>query len=365
MPDDSAGEKTEEATTKRKEREREQGRVARSQDIGAASVLLAAMIFLRLGGHGIYDWLSHGASRLIREDMPNLPVPEGIEVCGYAYVWMKLAIMAMAPFLAVVFLAALVVGFAQAGFTLSAQPLVPDINKINPINGFQRIFSLKGFVMLAMNMAKLALVVTIAYYGIRAVLPFLGGLAKLMPKQIFSYSAIEVVTLGLELASILFLLAVADLCYQVYQHNQDMRMTKQEVKQEMKEMEGDPQIRARRRQIQRQMAKQRMMHEVPNAEVVIRNPTHYAVAIKFEPHMSAPIVVAKGVDHLAMKIIEIAIKHGVPCWQDPPLARKLYKIELGDTIPPELFKALAEVLAHVMKNDKRAKYERDLSGSAA
>jgi len=214
------------------------------------------------------------------------------------------------------------------------------------------------------NLAKLLIVMAIAYLSLRVELPNARVLSVLAPSSMLTHSAYAVIDLGLRLAILFFILGLADMGYQFYQHSQDMRMTKQEIREELKETEGDPHIRARRRQIQRQMAMQRMMQEVPQAEVVVRNPTHYAVAIQYKPDMEAPVVVAKGTDRVALRIVEIAIKNGVAVWQAPALARQLHKVGIGDMIPPALFPALAEVLSHVLKGEKLAQHRRAMGQAA-
>jgi len=243
----------------------------------------------------------------------------------------------------------------QVGFLLSAEGLVPDLNRLNPVSGFERMFNLRAFVTLLMSFAKLIIVVAVAYYTLRSAMPGAARLMLMDPGAIFMCGAQAVIELATRLAMVLFLLGLADFGYQYYQYNEDIRMTKQEVKEEHKDLEGDPQIRARRRQIQRQLA------EVPQAEVVVRNPTHFSVALKYKPDMSAPKVVAKGADKLAMKINELAIKHGVPVWRQPALARQLFKVEIGEAVPPALFPAVAEVLAHVLRGEKRAEFMRQLN----
>ena len=365
MPaDEAAGDRTEEATPRRRQRMRERGRVAKSRDLAAAVVLLGGMVMLRFGGETILGRLEATTARVIQQDMGSLLVPEDNEIVPHVYDWMIQTGIAVGPFLIGVLAIALAANLMQTGFLFSTHPLGPDLNKLNPVNGLKRIVSLKSLMTLAMNFGKLLIVAGVAYLTLQDELPAAQVLATLEPCAIVAHTAYAVVHFGLVLSLLFLILGLIDMAYQFYQHNQDIRMTRQEVKEEMKETEGDPQVRARRRQIQRQMAMQRMMQEVPEAEVVVRNPTHYAVAVQFKPDMAAPLVVAKGTDRVAMKIIEIALKNSVPVWQAPSLARQLYKIEIGDEIPPALFPALAEILSYVLKGEKLAQYRRALESAA-
>lgn len=364
MAEESSGERTEEPTYRKRERMREEGRVAHSRELAAAAVLLGGMILLRWGGGTLGDRLSLLFVRLLGTDLGELAVPQGVEIVPYVHLWLVRMIEILGPFLLGVFLIALLINLAQVGFLFAPVRIAPNWENIHPVRGLMRIFSLRTAIMMVMHLLKLAAILVVVYVDFAVELPRAIGLAELLPAAQLHYGALSVVNLGLHIAIVLFLLAVLDALYQNYQHLVENRMTKQEVKEELKEMEGDPQIRQRRRAIQRQLAMQRMMQEIPKAEVVVRNPTHYAVAVRYKPEDTAPIVVAKGMDLLALRMIEIAIRHGVPTWQDPPLARQLFKVEVGSTIPPALFQALAQVLAHVLKGEKLAAYQRRMSGSA-
>ena len=366
MPaDESAGDRTEDATPHRRRKERERGNVAKSKDLTAASILLGGMALLKYGGGNIFRWLYSGTARWIGQDMGTRTVPAGNEIIPYAMEGLTWIAYGAVPFVISIFVIALAASFLQVGFLFSWDPLAPDLSRINPVNGAKRMFGLRGMMTLVFNLFKLAIVGVISYLTLLREIPQATHLAVMEPAQILYQCSHSVVDLGMRLAMVFFILGIMDYAYQRYQHSEDMRMTKQEVKEEMKEYEGDPQIRARRRQLQRQLAMQRMMQEVPQAEVVVRNPTHYAVAIRFKPDMDAPVVVAKGTDHLALRIIKIATKNGVPTWQAPPLARQLYRVDLGAEVPAALFPALAEVLAHVLRGEKLAQYRKAMQGGAA
>ncbi|MBN2713106.1 MAG: flagellar biosynthesis protein FlhB [Planctomycetes bacterium] len=366
MPgDESAGERTEEATPRRRQKERERGRVAKSRDLSAALVLLGGMLLLKYGGHVMFSNIFAGTKNCIGEFMGSKLTPERLEIGPYFLEWLYWTVLCAGPFIGGIMLVALAVNYGQTGLIFSWEPLTPDLNKLNPVNGVKRLFGLRSWMTLVFNCMKLMCVVAVAYMTIKSELPKAILLTSADPGPIFWQGTDSVATMGIRLALLFLVLGIFDFGYQIYQFNQDMMMTKQEVKEEYKEMDGDPQIKAKRRQIQRQLAMQRMMQEVPQAEVVVRNPTHFAVAIKYKPDMPAPIVVAKGADHVAKRIIDLAIKNNVPVWQAPSLARQLFKVELEDQIPAALFPALAEVLSHVLKGDKLAQYRRALKNAAA
>jgi len=366
MPEDTAGDKTEDATPRRLEREREQGRTARSRDLPAAIVLLGAMLLLRYGSGIWFDEIRSGTERILLEEFGHRPIPSDNEITPLALGWMVWTARLILPFTGALLVIGVIACVMQSGLLFSWEPLMPDLNKLNPISGAAKLFSIRNVVMLGMNLLKIVIVLAITWWTLRIDLP--GALALLdeAPGQMLHHSGMAIATLGLRLAILFLILGILDYGYQWYQFHEDLRMTKQEVKEEYKEVEGDPQIRGRRRQIQRQLAMQRMMQEVPKAEVVVRNPTHVAVAIRYTPEMASPVVVAKGLDRMAERILDLARQHGVPTWRSPALARSLYRqVEIGDPVPPELFPALAEILAHVLQGEKRAQYLRRTGQAAA
>ncbi len=364
MPDESSGDRTEEATEFRKRKARERGQVAKSRDLAAAAVLLGGMVMLRFGWLEIYRWLAGSMQRFIGHDLGRIPAPTGLEILPHARLWLLYLAWAVAPFAIGCFLVALLINWLQVGFLFSTHPVTPDWNRINPARGLQRLVSARSAMGVAMNLGKIAIVLAVAWSVLGTVIPAAGVFASLEPGAMVAEGALRVSELGIKMAMTLFALGILDFGFQRWQMNRDLRMTKQEVKQELKEEVGDPQIRARRQQIQRQMAMQRMMAAVPESEVVIRNPTHYAVALRYAPEMAVPEVVAKGADHMALRIIRIARQHEVPVWQQPWLARQLYRLEVGDPIPAALFPAVAEVLAHVLKGERLAAYRRAMEEAA-
>jgi len=236
----------------------------------------------------------------------------------------------------------------QIGWLFTTQPLSPDFTKLDPIKGLGRMFSMKSLVDLVKSILKITLIGWVAYATVLN--HFEEALILVdtsITETVFYLGRVATLILA-KVCGILILIAAIDFLYTRYEMEEKMKMTKQEVKEEFKEMEGDPYIKSQIRQIQQEMARRRMMAEVPGADVVVTNPTHFAVAIKYDSlSMDSPVVIAKGADHVAMRIREIARENNVPLIENPPVARLLHKLDLGAAIPEELFKAVAEILAHV------------------
>ncbi len=364
MAEESAAERTEEATERKRQQSRERGQLPKSKDLSAAIVVFVAVVFLRYGGGMMAGELMGAASALI-EQATTSPLPHDREVLAHVPLWVSMFLQVIAPFMAVLFVAALVAGFGQVGFVLSAEAVNIKWGKLNPVEGAKRMFKLRSLMTLLMSMGKVALVLAVAWPFFRAELFAVPALSELSSAQIVTHMTQACLDLMLRIAAILLILALLDLWYQRYQWEQDLRMTKQEVKEEMRDTEGDPHVRSRRRQIQRQMAMQRMMSEVPDADVVVKNPTHYAVALRYDPQKAAePFIVAKGMNNVALRIIKLAIEHGVPVKYEPKLARELHKLEIGDLIPKELYQAVAEVLAWVVRTGRSKRLSEGLAASA-
>ena len=260
------------------------------------------------------------------------------------------------PLLAGLVLFGLTVGFSQVGFLISWEKMAPKFDKLNPVSGFKRIFSLRGVVRAGLSLLKFSLLTGVLWWNLSEDLPLLMQL----PELPFLEAAALIGELLLEIlwwiAVPLIGLSLLDLIYQRWQHARDLKMSKLEVKDEQKQTDGDPEVKSRIKRAQREVARRRMMAEVPKADVVITNPTHWAIALKYErAKMSAPVCTAKGTDQVALRIREIAREHGVPVMEDPPLARALCRgVRLGDEIPPRFYKAVATVLSHVMRMRKEA-----------
>ena len=349
-------EKTEEPTSKKKSDARKKGNIPRSKDMTAALTLLGAITLLKYIGPYMARQTIAFMVKVYEQDFADVIAPNGKEVVPFILGWFMRVGAVILPFLLLMCLVGYVVNLLQVGFLITFEQLKFNLKKLNPVAGLKRIFSTRNLVMLVMNLAKLAVVMTVAWYTVFHELQNVITMVGMETVGTFAYTTGVVLSLAQRLAILLLALGLIDFYYQKWKHNKDLKMTKQEVKEEFKQMEGDPTVKQKRRQKQMQMAMQRMMQEVPQAEVVVRNPTHFAVAISYKPGMAAPIVVAKGKDRMAEKIIEQARAAGVPLVENPPLARQLYKIvEIGDQIPEELFATVAEVLTSVMDAEKKRK----------
>ncbi len=349
-------ERTEEATPKKRDEARDKGQVALSQDVVAALSLGAAAGVLAVGGSA----LAHDAGALIRGSVANLgqlgPAEVSLEgwsgLVQHSMTSMALPVaLVVAPMLAVTVLA----GYAQAGFQFSPKALEWELSRLSPSSGWKKIAGLKGVVRTLQSSIKILLVGGAAVWAAWSSmdeLPMLAGapLSSVLP----GLGGILAHVAGAAIGTFAFL-ALVDVLYQRWQHDQDLRMTREEVRQEHKNSEGDPHIKAKIREVQRRLARQRMMSDVPKASVVITNPTHFAVALRWDGDpadeksgVRAPIVVAKGVDLVAQRIKEVAREANVPIREDVPLARALHaQCEIGEEIPADLYQAVAAVLAQV------------------
>ncbi len=347
MPDQEREARTEQATPRRRQEARERGQVARSTDLSSALMLLVGLLFIRFYGPVLLD----GMKALSVEILGWMGTPNDVGREAGRYAWVLAWGMAklLAPMLFFLTAMGLAVNWLQIGFIFSGEPLVPNLNKINPINGFARMFSARGLMMLVASLLKVGAGAAVFVLRMNWEIERIMLLPGLSPQAALSAVGGMVFRVGLDLGILLLALAVIDFVFQRFQHEQDLRMTTQEVKEEMKRMEGDPAVRARRRAIMRRMVMQQMMAKVPEAEVVITNPTHIAVALKYDPEeMYAPEVVAKGQRLVAERIKELARKHRVPLVENKPLARALFKAaDVGQQVPGHLYEAVAEVLALV------------------
>ncbi|MCW5757631.1 MAG: flagellar biosynthesis protein FlhB [Phycisphaeraceae bacterium] len=352
---DDPGEKTELPTDHKLRKVRERGQVGKSQDFGAvimmagAAILVAAIGALGMGLlHSVMVGVLDGSA-------PGRPVVAGDVNSTLQWVGGRAA-MILLPTMAVMFLVAAVSQLVQVGWHISPGAVSPKFEKLNPVSGFKRIFGPKGVVKLLMDLTKLVLVVVVVVVVIVRWVPALSGLPLLDLRAATILSLRATVELAVWMLAVLLVIGFADLKYQKWQHKSDNKMSKQEVKEEQKSMDGDPDIRQRRARVAREIAMQRVQHDVPGADVVVTNPTHFSVALKYDVQtMAAPKVVAKGADYVALKIREVARVHGVPVVERAPLARALYRgVEVGQAISPEHYEAVAEVLAYVYRLDGRA-----------
>lgn len=347
MADD--GDKTEDPTERKRTETREKGNVARSTDLSTAGLLLAAATCLNYLGPGLVETLEKIlASFLSPREWHEF---DGVIVTRMLWDIAAALVTGVLPFMLTMAGAALALSLVQVGFFMTTEPLVPKFSRLNPLEGVKKIFSITGLVKLAVSLSKIAIVATIALSFASAELGHLLQTVNYEPRVLFADLGTFMVSLAFRLAAALILLAMLDYGFQLWKFNQDIMMTKQEVRDEMKNMEGDPLIRQRRREAHRKLATAQELGQVPNADVVVTNPTHLSIAIKYDPEtMGAPVVVAKGAGEIALRIRQIAAEHGVPIVEKKPLAQALYKtIEAGQAIPIDLYEAVAEILAYVYR----------------
>lgn len=355
MPEDN-GDKTEAPTPRRRQEAREEGNIARSPDLTAAVLLLGVMILLKVFGQGMISALGSLMGEMLSG--ASLGDVGGHHLAKGALRAVLLGGKALAPVLIGVLVIAVVMNLAQVGFFFNFKRLQPNLNTLNPIKGVSRLFGGgNGIVSLLMSLAKLVLVAVVAWSALRGYLGQIMLSQQLSFGRIFILGAQIVYSIGIRIGVVLLILAVADYAWQRYRKERELKMSKQEVKEEMKRMEGDPHIRQRRRQIQMQMATQRLRKDVPTADVIVTNPTEFAIALKYDPAtMHAPKVIAKGRGHIAARIREIAVANGVPILERKPLARALYRlVDVGHEIPEQFYSAVAEILAYVYELSGKAK----------
>ncbi|WML49268.1 flagellar biosynthesis protein FlhB [Neobacillus sp. PS3-34] len=348
-----AGEKTEKATPKKRQEARKKGQAAKSQDINTAVVLLSVFLFLLFAGNylknGIFSLFRHS----LQEDLLMNLTENNVQVLFLAT--MKGMALYLGPIMLVALIGGVISNYFQVGIIFSAEAIQPKLEKINPISGFKRIFSMRAIVELVKSILKIGFIGAITFSVLWNKMDEILVLAQKPVGTALATLASLTVNMGLYASGALLFLALLDFLYQKYDFEKNIRMSKQDIKDEYKNTEGDPLIKSKIKQRQREMAMRRMMQEVPKADVVITNPTHFAIAIKYdETKQDAPFVVAKGADFLAQKIKMIAKENDVITVENRPLARALFgQTEVGDTIPEEFFKAVAEILAFVYRTKNK------------
>ncbi|MEB3222937.1 MAG: flagellar biosynthesis protein FlhB [Candidatus Sericytochromatia bacterium] len=353
MAENGGQERTEKPTPRRLEEARKKGNIARSMDVNTAVVLLAAIAGLRLSlgdMGGTLQQVARGSlSHFPREDITVDTLHRIFLMLGWQF------FLLVGPCLGLLLLAGLVANYLQVGVLFTAEPLRPSLEKINPIAGFKRVFSRRSLVEVLKAIVKMIVVGIVAYKAIEERYPELAG-AVLMDKVGAAMLFAELAwTIGWRCVLALVVFAAIDFFYQRWEYERSLRMTKQEIKDEAKQTEGDPLVKGRIRRAQREAARRRMMSDVPSATVVVTNPTHVAVALKYDRDaMMAPVVVAKGLDLVAQRIKQVAAEAGVPMIENVPLARELYKrLDIDDAIPEDLYAAVAEILVMVQKLNTR------------
>ena len=321
--DGPGGEKTEPATAKKLKEAREDGKVAKSKELTAAFDLIVLFLVLKI-------FVSFVGNRLINSF---------VDIYGRIPDFVRENAVDVTALISVI----------QVGWKVTGKPLQPKFDKFNPINGFKRIFSKDSIFELIKSILKIFVIIYVAYTSIRGNAQDIFILYEIPLMQAIMLCGTVIINAGLKISLVYLVIGLADFIYQKYRFNEDMKMTKQEIKDEFKNTEGNPEIKGRQRQRMREASRRRMMQDVPKADVVITNPTHFAVAIKYDAETSkAPVVLAKGEDYLAQKIKEAAREHHIEIVENKPLARMLYaNVDIGQEIPPELYQAVAEILAMV------------------
>ena len=355
--DGPGGEKTEPATAKKLSDARSEGQVCKSRELDQAATLVTLFLTLKvlvsfMGNnflqifHDIYNKIPETVSA---RELNNIVVMSYLQQAVFASI--KLA----GPFFAAGVVVAFLINIVQVKWKVSTKPLKPKPDKFNPINGFKRMFSKDSLFELVKSIAKIALISVIAYTTLKSHIEEIFLLYNITLQQAVAEIGTLVIDVGFRISLIYCIIGAADYIYQRHKFNEDMKMTKQEVKDEMKNTEGDPQIKSKQRQRMQEASRRRMMQDVPKADVVITNPTHYAVALKYDAGTgTAPILVAKGADLVAQRIKEIAKENHVEIVENKPLARMIYtNVEIGREIPPELYQAVAEILAAVYRAQNR------------
>lgn len=349
MADKPAAEKTEQPTQRKLNKAKEKGQVAQSQELPAVVSIAVLVLVLFFTGGELLDFFARMTQRCMTSstrmfnDGRNFAHFMGTEFQG--------AIYQVLPILVGLFVGSVLSGVVVSGINFAPQAVKFRPEAVNPVKGFGKLFSVKSLVKLGISIAKLIFVGLIVWFYIHTRIDELAQLRWAWSKNLL-YGICELgFGMLIRIIAGLVIIAMIDVIFQKYKHNQELKMTKQEVKQENKDTEGSPEMKSRRRQVQQEMASKRMLQEVPQADVVLVNPTHYAVALKYDAKsMEAPAMVAKGKAHTAEKIREIADSHGIPIIRKPELTRTMYStLEPGDAIPQELYVAVAEVMAMIYR----------------
>ena len=350
MPESAGQERTEKATGKKRQEARKKGQVAQSREISSAMILLTALGVFYFAGSWIF-WNLSGIISGVFQNIGSLRFAGITDASAFSIEYFSQFMLVLLP----IFMPLAVVGFVanvmQVGFLISSEAIALKPSKLNPISGMKRFVSLKSMVELGKSIIKVLFIGGIAYLLVKVEIQEFPMLIHREVGQILVFIARVSLKVCFFVCVALIVLAIVDYIYQRWQYEQDLKMTKQEVKDEQKQTYGDPKVKARIRGVQMEMARRRMMEAVPEADVVITNPTRLAIALKFDAReMIAPRVLAKGAGHIAGRIREIAREHQIPVVEEKPLAQALYKmVEIGDYIPAELYRAVAEVLAYVYR----------------
>ena len=342
-------EKTEEPTARRLEKAREEGNVARSTEISSVMLLVIATVVMLQFGGWMYSNLEHLFETFFANSGQALTVQENAMQYLQMATWYGLTIMS--PLLIGLFIVAILVNVAQTGVVFAPKVLEAKGSRLSPLKGLKKIFSMRGIVELVKGFSKIFLIGLIIYFTLNNEIRNIVSFLILPIGEIMQESGGYILTIMTRILVALVILSIMDAAYTRYQHRKDLRMTKQEVKDEYKQMEGDPHMKGKRKEAAAKMRSKRLDHAVLSSEVVVTNPTHYAVALHYDPDQSeAPIIRAKGMRNRALKIREFAREYDVPIIENPPVARALFAAADEDEfVPPELYKAVAEILAYVYR----------------
>jgi len=351
------GEKTEPATPKRRQEMRQKGQIPRSKELVTAIVLMVSFWSMKLLSPYIFRDLIHGIRSFLSfpKDIDSRYTNENIM---NIYVQCLIIIAkVLAPILVIVAISIIIVNYMQVGSVFTTKPLMPNLNKLNPAEGFKRLFSKSSFVELLKSIFKIGIIGYVVYDYLIDNYRTLPELLNMNVERTTVFIGNTIINIGIRAAVVLLIMAFFDYAFQIWDYEKNIRMSKQEIRDEYKLTEGNPQIKSKIREKQRQLSLRRMMAEVPHADVIITNPTHFAVAVKYDAAASdAPIVVAKGKDLIAQKIKDTAKENNVAIVENKPLAQAIYKsVEIGEKIPSELYKAVAEVLAFVYSLKEKQK----------
>jgi len=348
--------KTEKATPKKRRDERKKGNVMMSKDVISVATLIGSLVMLKAMS-GVVSDQAEGLFATCFDFIADTPAPAASSVLRQlAYRCIRTVVIVAGPFLGVTVILAVAATFAQTRLLVTGESLKPKFSRINPLQGFKRLFSLRSVVEALKNLLKISILLYLIYDYFRSVAI---GFARFLDMDVAQACALlfdDIFNLILKVVIAFIVVAAADYLYQWWDYERQLKMSKQEVKEEYKQTEGDPQVKGKIKQIQRQRAQQRMMQQVPSADVVIRNPTHVAVALRYKPDEDeAPVVVAMGLDELALRIVKVAEENRVAVVENVQLARSLYAgTELNRQIPPEFYGPVAEVLVYVLKLDQKS-----------
>lgn len=354
MAEEQSDDKTESPTEKRRSESREKGNVAKSTEINSVLVLIVGMLLLKLFGPWMIKEINWHMYELFTS-ISNTAMDEQ-RVMEIIFKALRTTFWVLMPICIGIMFIGVVANVIQIGFLFTAQPIMPNLNKIDPIAGFKRLFSMRSVVETAKNMLKLAVIGVVAYMTLIAAFPKMMMLADASVATILAFICETAYDIVMRVALVLVILAILDYAYNRYDHEKKLKMTKQEIKDEHKQMEGDPKVKSRIKSMQREIARRRMMQEVPKATVVVTNPTYIAIAMRYEAREGdSPVVVAKGKRLIAARIKQLAIENGIPIVEDKPLARAMYdKVVVGFPIPADFFAAIAEIMAYVYRLKHKA-----------